>query len=161
SHVMVRAADMLSCSLMRRAALLLVATEGLLAVAGSRWAAAENLRITGRVTFDGRAVPRDRRVRVQISRDFPGFGQVPAEHVPRVGPRGQFTFDGLPAGEWWLAAYIDDPHDGAESPASCITGYSTIHPVTIGDGRNRFAATIDLDPILVVLVTRFEPASGL
>jgi hypothetical protein len=39
-------------------------------------------------------------------------------------------------------------------------GYSTINPVPIGEGRTSFAAKVDLDPILVTLISRFEPARG-
>ena len=117
------------------------------------------LKITGRVTFDGRKVPTDRKIFAQLSADFPGAGGA-ADFTTKVDSAGRFTFDRVPEGNWWLLAWIDDDGDGKLTPGKEIMGYSTINPVPIGDGRTSFQAKVDLDPILVTLVTRFEPAKG-
>jgi hypothetical protein len=125
----------------------------------ARAAGAERLKISGRVTFGGHRLPAGRKVRVQISREFPGDGGQADKQVA-VSGSGRFALDRVPPGDWWLAAWIDDDGDGRLSPGREITGYSTINPVQVGGGRSSFAAVIDLDPILVTVVTRFEPASG-
>src|SRR5262249_13902689 len=117
------------------------------------------LKITGRVTFDGKKIPPGRKIFAQPSADFPGAGGT-ADFTTKVDSAGRFTFDRGPEGSWWLLAWVDDDGDGKLTPGKEIMGYNTINPVPIGDGRTSFAAKVDLDPILVTLVTRFEPARG-
>ena len=136
-----------------------------LALLATLWAAEarppreERLKITGRVTFDGHKLPTDRKVFAQLSRDFPGAAGA-ADFTTKVDSAGRFTFDKVPEGNWWLLAWVDDDGDGKLTPGKEIMGYSTINPVPIGEGRTSFVAKVDLDPILVTLVTRFEPARG-
>jgi hypothetical protein len=136
-----------------------------LALLATLWAAEarppreERLKIVGRVTFDDRKIPPDRKIFAQLSADFPGAGGA-ADFTTKVDSAGRFTFDKVPAGNWWLLAWVDDDGDGKLSLGKEIMGYSTINPVPIGEGRSSFAAKVDLDPVLVTLVTRFEPARG-
>jgi hypothetical protein len=117
------------------------------------------LKITGKVTLEEKRLPPGRKVRAQLSRDFPAVpGAV--DFTVKVDGSGHFTFDRVPEGNWWLLAWIDDDGDGKLTPGKEIMGYSTINPVPIGEGRTSFAAKLDLDPIQVTLVTRFEPARG-
>src|SRR5262249_43102079 len=71
------------------------------------WAAGRprepRLKITGRVTYDGRKLPAGRKVRVQISRDFPGAGGT-ADYSAKVDASGRFTIDKIAEGQWWLLA---------------------------------------------------------
>jgi len=119
----------------------------------------DSIKIGGRVTFDGHRLPPGRKVRAVIARDFPGLGGVPDAETT-VDAAGRFVFNRPAPGLYWLAAYVDDDADHTFSPGREIMGYATTNPVPIGDGRNQFNATIDLSPIQVTLVTRFQPAQG-
>jgi hypothetical protein len=123
----------------------------------AKTAVARGLRIAGLVTFEGHRIPARRNIYAQISRDFPGLGGV-AEQQVKVDPIGRFSFQGVPPGEYWLSAYIDDDRNGKFSPNREIVGYANPNPVAVGEGRALYQARIDLDPIAVTLETRFEPA---
>lgn len=145
---------MLSWHLMRSGAAAL-----LLVLAASGAAHKERLKITGKVTFQGHRVPSGRKVRAVLSRDFPGAG-VPEDALDKKVDGNRFSFDKLDAGSYWLCAYLDDDGDHKLNPGQDIMGYATINPVPIGEGRSAFATVVDLDPTMITLVTRFEPANG-
>jgi hypothetical protein len=118
-----------------------------------------NLKVSGRVTFEGHRLPAGRKARVQIWRDLPRAGATPERQVD-VGPTGRFAMSALPAGTYWLCAYVDDEQDKAFEINQEISGFATTNPVPLGEGRNAFAATIDLDAVQVLLTTRFQPGEG-
>jgi hypothetical protein len=148
-----------------RVAQVLAACAGMLLLVGPSQADAaggkhgSRLRITGHVTLAGSKLPAGRKARVLIAREFPGLGGAAEVDVP-VDAHGNFRIDPPADGEYWLLAYLDADGSGKYEPGKEISGYAMPNPVPIGNGRDAFATKIDLDPILVMLTTRFQPAIG-
>ena len=136
-----------------RAAVLVGVTLWPLLAAGGR----DTGTLWGRVVYRGRGIPHGRTVRIEIGTRFPLLGG--GERSQKVDSRGGFSFPDLPAGSYWVVAYIDDDADGRRGPGE-ICGFPRAAPVIVGPGHGRVRIKIDLDPVHAIVATRFRRHQG-